>query len=152
MATVAVTDSTFQAEVLDCDVPVLVDFWATWCAPCRMVAPILEELSEELAGRVKIAKLDVDANPMISQALRIQSIPTLVVFSEGRPVDAVQGALPKEALMELLEKHLPDFQETKIKVEDLAARGARVAAALFLRRPRWSVASRRSGRTSTGTW
>lgn len=122
MATIQVTDATFQSEVLECDVPVLVDFWATWCAPCRQVAPILEELSQTYAGRVKIVKVDVDANPMLAQQLRIQSIPTLVVFDQGRPVDAVQGALPKEAFEELLNRHLPDVVAITIKVDDLAAR------------------------------
>lgn len=122
MATVHVTDATFQAEVLQSEIPVLVDFWATWCAPCKQVAPILEELSDAYAGRVKIVKVDVDANPMLSQQLRIQSIPTLVVFDQGRPVDAVQGALPKEALEELLNKYVPEMESTTIKVDDLAAR------------------------------
>lgn len=119
MATVEVTDATFQAEILESEIPVLVDFWATWCEPCKAVAPLLEELSETYAGRIKIAKVDVDKSPGISQQMRIQSIPTLVVFDQGRPVDAVQGALPKEQLEELIQKHIPEVERTSIKVEEL---------------------------------
>ena len=122
MSTIQVTDQTFQSAVLEAELPVLVDFWATWCAPCKAVAPILEEISEELAGQVTIAKLDVDANPMLSSQLRIQSIPTMVLFVKGRPVKAVQGALPKDAIMDMLNKHVPGLQPPTIKVEELAAR------------------------------
>ncbi|GAA1723141.1 thioredoxin [Isoptericola hypogeus] len=100
MPTVAVTDETFKAEVLESDVPVLVDFWATWCGPCRMVAPILEELSEEYEGKVKIVKLDTDANQATTMAYGITSIPTLNVYSGGELVKSVIGARPKRALQE----------------------------------------------------
>lgn len=100
MPTVAVTDDTFQSEVLESDVPVLVDFWATWCGPCRMVAPILEELSEEYEGKVKIVKLDTDANQATTMAYGITSIPTLNVFSGGEVVKSIIGARPKRALAE----------------------------------------------------
>ncbi|MEL7977935.1 thioredoxin [Isoptericola sp. F-RaC21] len=100
MATVAVTDDTFKAEVLESDVPVLVDFWATWCGPCRMVAPILEELSDEYEGKIKIVKLDTDANQATTMAYGITSIPTLNVFSGGELVKSVIGARPKRALQE----------------------------------------------------
>jgi thioredoxin 1 len=100
MATVAVTDDTFKAEVLESDVPVLVDFWATWCGPCRMVAPILEELSEEYEGKIKIVKLDTDANQATTMAYGITSIPTLNVYSGGELVKSVIGARPKRALQE----------------------------------------------------
>ncbi|WP_407319921.1 thioredoxin [Isoptericola halotolerans] len=100
MPTVAVTDDTFQSEVLESDVPVLVDFWATWCGPCRMVAPILEELSEEYDGKVKIVKLDTDANQATTMAYGITSIPTLNVFSGGEVVKSIIGARPKRALAE----------------------------------------------------
>jgi thioredoxin 1 len=122
MSTIQVTDQTFKSLVMDAELPVLVDFWATWCAPCRAVAPILEELSEELAGRLVIAKLDVDANPMLATQLRIQSIPTMVLFNKGRPVTAVQGALPKDAIMDMLNKHVPGLKPPTIQVLDLAAR------------------------------
>ncbi len=123
MSTVKVTDATFEREVLASEIPVLVDFWATWCQPCRVVAPVLEELSEAYAGRLKIAKLDIDANPQIASLLRIQSIPTMVLFAGGQPVEAVQGALPKDALQQFIDKHVgsapPGQAPTKISPEDL---------------------------------
>ncbi|PFG41406.1 thioredoxin [Isoptericola jiangsuensis] len=106
MATVAVTDDTFKTEVLESDVPVLVDFWATWCGPCRMVAPILEELSEEYEGKVKIVKLDTDANQATTMAYGITSIPTLNVYSGGEIVKSIIGARPKRALAEEIDQVL----------------------------------------------
>jgi len=122
MSTIEVTDQNFKSTVLEAELPILVDFWATWCAPCRAVAPVLEELSEELAGKVTIGKLDVDANPMLSTQLRIQSIPTMVLFDKGRPVTAAQGALPKEHIMDMLNKHVPGLKSPIIEVAELAAR------------------------------
>jgi thioredoxin 1 len=100
MPTVAVTDDTFKSEVLESDVPVLVDFWATWCGPCRMVAPILEELSDEYSDTIKIAKLDTDANQETTMAYGITSIPTLNVYRGGELVKSIIGARPKRAIQE----------------------------------------------------
>ncbi len=101
---VAVTDATFEAEVLNSDLPVLIDFWAAWCGPCRMVAPILDKLAGEFAGQIKIAKVDVDANPGLSQAFRIQSIPNLMIVKNRTMIFNQPGALPEAALRQLIEQ------------------------------------------------
>jgi thioredoxin 1 len=101
---VAVTDATFEQEVLNSDLPVLVDFWAAWCGPCRMVAPVLDKLAGEFAGKIKIAKVNVDENPGLSQAFRIQSIPNLMVVKERTIIFNQPGALPEAALRNLIEQ------------------------------------------------
>lgn len=98
-----ITDSNFSQEVSQSALPVLVDFWATWCAPCKMIAPIIDELARELAGKVKIGKLDVDKNPEISARFRVQSIPTLIIFKDGKVADRLVGAQSKEAILRHLE-------------------------------------------------
>jgi thioredoxin 1 len=93
-----VTDTSFKQEVLDSDVPVLVDFWASWCSPCKMIAPIVEELAGEYEGRVKVAKVDVDANPITPGMFGIMSIPTLMVFRGGKAEERIVGYQPKQSL------------------------------------------------------
>ncbi len=99
---VHVTDATFEDEVLNSDLPVLIDFWAAWCGPCRMVAPVLDKLAGEFAGQIKIAKVDVDANPGLSQAFRIQSIPNLMIVKQRTMIFNQPGALPEAALRQLI--------------------------------------------------
>ena len=101
-----VTDSTFDQEVIKSDTPVLVDFWADWCAPCKMIAPLVDELAEEYDGQVKFAKLDVDSNPQTAMTYGVRGIPTLLIFSDGQPVKQVVGAVPKSVLKKNLDEAL----------------------------------------------
>jgi len=101
-----VTDKNFSAEVLNADLPVLVDFWATWCAPCRSISPIVEDLAKDFTGKVKVAKLNVDENPGTPGQYGVRGIPTLILFKGGKVVDQVVGAVPKSRLVALLEKAL----------------------------------------------
>ena len=104
MATIPeVTDASFQAEVLESDVPVLVDFWAPWCGPCRIVAPVLEQMADERGGDLKIVKLNVDDNQQTAAAFEVLSIPTLILFRGGQPAKKVIGAYPKRKLEAELE-------------------------------------------------
>jgi thioredoxin 1 len=103
---VDVTDATFESDVLQADIPVLVDFWADWCAPCKMIAPIVEDLAEEYDGRVKFAKLDVDSNPQTAMNYGVRGIPTLLIFKGGSPVNQAVGAVPKSVLKGKLEESL----------------------------------------------
>ena len=98
MATVAVTDATFDEEVKNADVPVVVDFWAEWCGPCKQIGPALEELSAEMDGKIKIAKVDVDSNPGAAAALGVRGIPALFIFKDGQVISNRAGAAPKAAL------------------------------------------------------
>jgi len=95
---ITVTDASFKAEVLEAEVPVLVDFWAAWCAPCKMIAPIVEELAAEFDGQVKVAKIDIDANPVSPGQYGVMSIPTLLVFKGGKPEKRIVGYKPKASL------------------------------------------------------
>lgn len=106
MKPVQVSDQNFKSEVLESPTPVLVDFWAVWCGPCKMIAPIVEELAREYDGKLKIAKMDVDANPRTAMDFGIRSIPTLLIFKGGAVVEQIVGAIPKRQLVDKLTPHL----------------------------------------------
>ena len=101
-----ITDDSFNAEVIQSDTPVLVDFWAEWCGPCKMIAPIVEELAEEFGDKIKFTKLDVDTNPQSASNFGIRGIPTLLIFNGGKPVETVVGAVPKSVLKKKLDAAL----------------------------------------------
>ena len=101
-----VNDENFEQEVLASDIPVLVDFWAEWCGPCRMIAPMIEEIAKEYEGKVKVCKLDVDSAPLSATKYEVMNIPTIIVFKEGDLVDKVVGAVAKSNLVSKLNEHL----------------------------------------------
>jgi thioredoxin 1 len=101
-----VTDTSFEQEVLKCTVPVLVDFWAPWCGPCKSVAPVVEDLSKEYAGKLKVVKLNTDENPKTAQAYMIRGIPSLYIFKSGQVVEQVVGSVPKSTLATAINKHV----------------------------------------------
>ena len=102
MAEITITKDNFEQEVLKSDIPVLVDFWATWCGPCMMVGPILSEIAEENEGKLKVGKINVDEQPELARQFGIMSIPTMMVFKGGEKVNQLVGAVPKEQILELL--------------------------------------------------
>ena len=105
---VHVTDAEFQGTVLESDTPVFVDFWADWCGPCKMIAPVVEELAEEFDGRFNFTKVDVDANPKVAMQFGIRSIPTLLLFKDGKVAEQIVGAVPKAILKRKIEKVLEE--------------------------------------------
>ena len=106
MSEVAVNDTNFEKEVLDESLPVLVDFWALWCGPCRMIGPVVEELATEYKGKLKVCKIDVDQAPNTASKYGVMSIPTIAIFKNGEVVDKVVGAVPKASLVEKIEAHI----------------------------------------------
>lgn len=104
--TVDVTDATFQSDVIDSGKTVLVDFWAAWCGPCKMVAPVLDEIAGENKDKLTVAKLDIDANPATARDYQVMSIPTMILFKDGKPVKQIVGAKPKAALLSDLSEYL----------------------------------------------
>lgn len=102
MSVTEITNSNFKTEVLDSSSPVLVDFWASWCGPCRMIAPVLEEVAKEKAGTVKVGKINVDEQPQLASQFGVMSIPTLVLFKGGKAVNKSVGVKPKEAILEMI--------------------------------------------------
>jgi thioredoxin 1 len=106
MKPLEMTDTNFDAEVLNSDTPVLVDFWAVWCGPCKMIAPTVEEIAKEYDGKLKVGKVDVDHNQAVAMKFGIRSIPTLLIFKGGKVVEQVVGAVPKKALVDKISKHL----------------------------------------------
>lgn len=101
-----VTDDSFEQDVIQSDIPTVVDFWAEWCAPCRRIAPILEEIAAEHDGQLKVAKLNIDENPVMASKYGVMSIPTLLVFKDSQPVERIVGAMPKERFMGKIKPHM----------------------------------------------
>ena len=103
MAEIVITEKNFEEEVIKSDIPVLLDFWASWCGPCMMLSPIVAEIAEEYSGKVKVGKINVDEEMNLAGAFRVSSIPTLVVFKNGQPVTGTVGYMPKEEIIKMLE-------------------------------------------------
>ncbi len=106
MKPIELTDTNFEQEVLQSTLPVLIDFWAVWCGPCRIISPIVEEIAKEYNGKLKVGKIDVDSNPRISMQYGIRSIPTLLLFKDGRVVEQIVGAVPKRVIIDKLSRHV----------------------------------------------
>lgn len=102
MAEIIVTEKTFNTEVLQSDIPVLVDFWAAWCGPCKMLAPVITEIAEEYAGQVKVCKINIDDEPILAMRFRVASIPTIMLFKNGQVADTIIGFRPKEQIEAIL--------------------------------------------------
>ena len=104
--TVEITDSNFQEEVLESEIPVLIDFWADWCQPCKMIAPVVQQIADEYEGKIKVGKLDVDSNSQTSMTYNIRGFPALLIFNEGKPVDQIVGAVPKSIIQKKIDDAL----------------------------------------------
>ncbi|HCE76209.1 MAG TPA: thioredoxin [Dehalococcoidia bacterium] len=104
--TVEITDSNFQEQVLESEIPVLIDFWADWCQPCKMIAPVVQQIADEYEGKIKVGKLDVDSNSQTSMTYNIRGIPALLIFNEGKPVDQIVGAVPKSIIQKKIDDAL----------------------------------------------
>ena len=100
------TDASFETDVINAEKPVLIDFWAEWCSPCKFIAPLLDEAADEYADRLSIVKLDIEHNPVIAQRYRVQSIPTLMIFKDGQPVAMMAGAQPKSSIKQWIERNI----------------------------------------------
>ncbi len=120
MPVLSVTTATFQREVLESELPVLIDLWAEWCGPCKQLSPRVEEVAREFDGRLKVVKINVDQNPQIAQAFRAESIPMLVVVAGGRPVKTAVGALSKREIIDLVEPFLPGAED-EVQAKELPA-------------------------------
>lgn len=120
MPVLEVNDASFESEVLGSDLPVLVDLYADWCQPCKQLSPLVEQISDELSGKLKVVKVDVDRNPGIAQAFRVQSIPMLAVIADGQVANLQQGVLPKEAILDMVRPFLP-ADAAEMKPPELAA-------------------------------
>ena len=120
MPILTVTDATFESEVLLSELPVLIDLHADWCQPCKQLSPLVEEVSKELEGKLKVVKIDVDRNPGIAEAFRVQSVPTLIVIHQGQVANAQQGLIPKAAILDMVAPFLP-ADAAELKPADLAA-------------------------------
>jgi len=142
MATVAVTDATFDEEVRNSDVPVVVDFWADWCGPCKQLMPILEKLANEYAGAFLLAKVNADEQQMLASQLGVRSLPTVMIIKDGQPVDGFAGAQPESAVREILQKHLPSPWEAKITEATALLDEGQTTEAVAILRGAWEDSNR----------
>ncbi len=124
-----IKDENFEREVIESEIPVLVDFWAPWCGPCKMLGPIVEELAEEYAGRIKVAKVDVDKNQQVAAAMGVRSVPMVALFDGKEVVDAMVGVRPKAAIAASLDRYLKKLDKKRKKEEKRRRNKARKAAA-----------------------